>query len=126
MAAQTVHEDVTYPATLRTDDDGDISVVVVQPITYYQLATPAASRTPVLTAPITAPSKPRHAASDLLTSDNLAMQDNGFDPILDVAQKAAKALGLQRAGNELGFHLELQHYTNDRFDLNGWTTQQAR
>lgn len=104
-------------------------MVVVQPITYQPIP-PAAPTSPAapptLTAPTTTPPKPRQAPSHRLTSDNLSKQDKGFDPFLDAAQKAAKALELQRAGDEQGFHLPLQHYTNDRFDLNGWASQQAR
>lgn len=110
------YDNISCSTTLHTDDDEDVVVVLMQPIT-YQPTTPAAPTTPP---------KPHQAVSHQLTSDNLAMQDNGFDTILDAAQKAAKALDLQRAGNELGFHLRLQHYANDWVDLNGWTTQQAR
>ncbi|EUC35772.1 hypothetical protein COCCADRAFT_74299, partial [Bipolaris zeicola 26-R-13] len=109
MAAHTVHEEITYPTTLRTDDDGDAVVVVTQPITYQPMDPPAH-----LTA---LPPKPHQTTSDQLTIDNLSKHDKGFDSLLDAAQKATRALGLQRAGKEQGFHLELQHYTNDRFDL---------
>ncbi|KAJ5026196.1 hypothetical protein PSV08DRAFT_391791 [Bipolaris maydis] len=131
MAAQTTHQDITYPSTLRTDDEG--ITVAMQPITYYPLADHGAlpvdgqrivDTTPA--APTSTPPKPYQAASHQLTSDNLSKHDKGFDPLLDAAQKAAKALDLQRAGNEQGFHLDLHHYTNHRFDLNGWTRQQAQ
>jgi hypothetical protein len=65
-------------------------------------------------------------AAHRLTRHNLERQDKSFDPSLHAAQATVRALDLQKAGKELGFDLSVQHYTNDRFDLDGWTRQQSR